>query len=263
MPPKSKRRLQLDKARENRYKKSRIETDREPLLNESFTTTVMSPVTDDCTEEIISETTALEDTQTTEKILSPDGDHSEGIPTFSDYDSHDEEYEPCIEALSESELIHCHVKEWIDSLSRDDLMSLSLLLHHLIVNVLGFQLTFAAKVIGDLINKSDRTVREWRATFLCNDGCFPDSLQGKYQRNGVVWQNEELNKDLRQYVRENANVKGEPNMTTASLCQWVNNELLSNHVLEPGFPRKISIDTARRWLHHLEFRVLDRKKEFT
>ena len=63
MPPKSKRRLQLDKARENRYKKSRIETDREPLLNESFTTTVMSPVTDDCTEEIISEITALEDTQ--------------------------------------------------------------------------------------------------------------------------------------------------------------------------------------------------------
>ena len=75
-----------------------------------------------------------------------------------------------------------------------------------------------------------------------------------------MWQNEELNKELRQYVRENTNVKGKPNMTTASLCQWVNNELLSNHVLEPGFPRKISIDTARRWLHHLEFRVLDRKK---
>ena len=66
-------------------------------------------------------------------------------------------------------------------------------------------------------------------------------------------QNEELNKDVTQYVRENANVKGKPNITTASFCQWVNNELLSNHVLEPGFPRKICIDTARRWLHHLEF----------
>jgi len=115
-------------------------------------------------------------------------------------------------------------------------------------------------VIGDLINKSDRTVREWRATFLYNDGCFPDSLQGKYQRKGVVWQNEELNMDVRQYIRENANVKGQPNMSTASFCQWVNNELFPNHVLEPGYPHKINIDTARRLLHHLEFRVLDRKK---
>ena len=78
-------------------------------------------------------------------------------------------------------------------------------------------------------------------TGLCVNGGqpFPDSLQGKYLHKGVVWQNEELNKDLRQYVRENANVKGKPNMTTASLCQWVNNEPLSNHVLEPGFPHKI------------------------
>ena len=138
-------------------------------------------------------------------------------------------------------------------------MSLSLLLHHLIVKILGLQLTFAAKVIGDLIGKSDRTVREWRGTFLCNDGSFPGSLQGRYQLTGVLGQNEELNKHVRKYVRENANIKGKPNMTTASFCQWVNNELLPNSVLEPGFPRKISVDTARRWLHHLDFKVLDRK----
>ena len=36
----------------------------------------------------------------------------------------------------------------------------------------------------------------------------------------------------------------------------MNNELISNHVLEPGFPRKISIDMV----HHLEFWVLDRKR---
>ena len=65
---------------------------------------------------------------------------------------------------------------------------------------------------------------------------------------------------MRKYVRENANIKGKPNMITTSFCQWVNNELLPNHVLEPGFPCRISVDTARRWLHHLEFHVLDRKK---
>jgi len=66
-------------------------------------------------------------------------------------------------------------------------------------------------------------------------------LQRKYQCKGVVWQNEGLNKNVRQYVRENANAKGKPNMSTASFCQWVNNELLLNHVLEPGYPHKISI----------------------
>ena len=96
--------------------------------------------------------------------------------------------------------------------------------------------------------------------FLCNDGSFPDSLQGKYQRTGVLGQHEELNKHVRKYVRENANVKGKPNMTIASFCQSVNNELLPNSVLEPGFPHKISVDTARRWLYHLDFKVLDRKK---
>ena len=82
----------------------------------------MSPITDDCTEEVILDIWKPQHlkNQTTEEILPTDGDHSEEIPTFSDYDSHDEEYEPSIKALSESELIHYHAKEWTDSLSRDD-----------------------------------------------------------------------------------------------------------------------------------------------
>ena len=36
-------------------------------------------------------------------------------------------------------------------------MSLTLLLHH---NILGFQLTYEAKLIGELIEKSDRSVQE-------------------------------------------------------------------------------------------------------
>ena len=39
--------------------------------------------------------------------------------------------------------------------------------------------------------------------------------------------------------------------------------LLLNHVLEPGYPRKISQETVRKWLHELGFCVLDSKKEFT
>lgn len=47
---------------------------------------------------------------------------------------------------------------------------------------------------------------------------------------------------------------------TTMFCCWVNEELLPNSSLEPGFPRKVSIETARKWLHHLGFEVLTPSK---
>ena len=35
-----------------------------------------------------------------------------------------------------------------------------------------------------------------------------------------------------------------------------NEELLPNEILEPGFPRYISVETARKWLHEMGFEVL-------
>ena len=61
-----------------------------------------------------------------------------------------------------------------------------------------------------MVGKSDQTVREWKATFLTNGNSFPDTLQGKYQRKGVLWNDEKLNNCVRKYVRENANIKGKP-----------------------------------------------------
>ena len=63
-----------------------------------------------------------------------------------------------------------------------------------------------------MVGKSDRSVRKWRTDMLANDGVLPDSKQGKYQRNGVLWQDEELNEKARQYVRVNSSVKGQPNI---------------------------------------------------
>jgi len=36
--------------------------------------------------------------------------------------------------------------------------------------------------------------------------------------------------------------------------------MLTSETLEPGFPRKISVETARHWLHELGFEVLTVKK---
>ena len=93
-----------------------------------------------------------------------------------------------------------------------------------------------------------------------HDGEIVDSNQGKYQRSGVLWSNECFNKKATKFIRENANLKGVPNLTVAGFCEWVNDNLLPNETLEPGFPRHILVETARKWMHQLGFEVLSKKK---
>ena len=61
-------------------------------------------------------------------------------------------------------------------------------------------------------------------------------------------------------MRENAVVKGRPNLTSISFTRWVNEHLLPSSVLAPGFPRHICVETGRKWLHELGFEVQDKKK---
>lgn len=136
------------------------------------------------------------------------------------------------------------------------------MLHKLLVHQLHIGSTYSSKLISELIGYSDRTVREWKSVFISNKGLFPASEQGHYQRSGVLWHNEELNLCVRKFVLENGCVKGKKNLTCASFCCWVNEALLVNKVLYPGYPRKISVSTAQRCrLHHLGFEVV--KKEHT
>ena len=88
-----------------------------------------------------------------------------------------------------------------------------------------------------------------------------ESKQGYYQRTGILWSSEDLNRKVSKYnVRENSCVMGQPNLTVSSFCVWVNEDLLPNSFLEHGFPRNISVETARKWLHHLGFEVLSAGK---
>ena len=70
--------------------------------------------------------------------------------------------------------------EWVETLRRDDLLSLSILLWHLLTGILSFKITETAELISGVIGKNDCTVREWRVIFNNNQGSFPDTLQGKY-----------------------------------------------------------------------------------
>ena len=151
-------------------------------------------------------------------------------------------------------------EDWLEMLDKDEIKSACLFLCYQLVHMCSFTETKAAEYAATMVKKSDRTVRRWRSGLIDNDRVRPESQQGHYQRSGVLWQNEELNKKAVEYVQENAAVKGRPNLTTVDFCKWVNECFLPNCTLEPGFPRKISLETARLWLHHLGFEVLTVRK---
>ncbi len=139
-------------------------------------------------------------------------------------------------------------------------MSLSLTLQQFLVHVHGVKKVDAAQTIAEVTGKGKHTVRRWRKLFYDKAGTFPDSEQGYYQRRGVLWSDEELCEAARRYVRESAVAKGRPNMTAVSFTRWVNDCLLPNSILEPGFPRHIGVETGRIFLHELGFEVLNKKK---
>ena len=226
MPPKSKRKIQLEQARTTKLSKTAepVGSDLQASPQPSTSYAIFNQPTD------------------TELV-------HENDPETPNTDEYNEQYS-----------MANYASEWVESLSRDDLFSLSILLWHLLVGILSFKIIDAAELIGRVLGRSDRTIREWRVTFNSNRGNFPDTLQGKYQRDGVLWQNEYLNKKATKYVRENTVVKGKPNLTAGSFCKWVNECLLEMTTLEPGYPRHISIETARRWLIELGFVVKEHKK---
>ena len=74
-----------------------------------------------------------------------------------------------------------------------------------------------------------------------------------------MWSNESFNKKAAGYIDTNASVKGKPNLTAHSFRQWVNDVSLPNETFEPGFPRKIGVETARKWMHEMGYEVLTSK----
>ncbi len=117
------------------------------------------------------------------------------------------------------------VEEWLQAMGKDDVKSIAIFLCYQLVDMFSFTETKAAEYAAQMINRSDRTVRRWRTSLIENNGEFPEAQHGKYQRY-CVWDDEDLNKKVTEYVRSNAAVKGRPNLTSIDFCCWVNNSLL-------------------------------------
>ena len=150
--------------------------------------------------------------------------------------------------------------EWLDNLPRDDVQHMALLLYTNLSKEFGLQKTNSASVVASFLHKSERTIRRWIDNFVSNDGEFSDTQQGHYVRDKTLMSNEEQCERATVHVRENAAPRGRPNLTASAFCQWVNNELLPNSILDPGYPHRVSVETARKWLHEMGFEILQRSK---
>ena len=141
--------------------------------------------------------------------------------------------------LSRQNVLSQFCEDWLHSLGRDDLRSLSIFLCHQLVSKLSFTESKAAEYAAAMVGKTDRTIRQWKLDLIANDGVLPESKQGSYQRSGVLWQSEELNLRAREYVRLNTAVKGTPNLTAAAFCRWVNESLLPNSTLDQASQERL------------------------
>ena len=246
MPPKSKKRRQsIEAAAKGReiLKQARLGKD------ESISETLpLTPVTQ---ASVTGSATALENP--TEEHTISDAQDEEPGPSHSEPGATEDDVAP-LEVLEE------FVSTWIESLDHEDKKSLAMTLCFVLVKELSFTETRAAEFAARVIDKNDKTVRRWRTDLVSNGGSFTESSQGRYQRTGVLWANEELTQKASEYVRANAAVKGRPNLTSIEFSKWVNKSLLPNSTLEPGFPRRISVETARKWLHEMGFEVLTARK---
>ena len=134
------------------------------------------------------------------------------------------------------------IQSWLDHLPCDDLQDTALLLYTRLPAIFELMKTDAATVVGEILDKFERTIRHWVDDFVQNDGEFSDTQQGHYIRNNTLMSNEDICERARVYVQEKPASRGRPNLTANLFCQWVNNELLPNSVLEPGYPHRVSVE---------------------
>ena len=235
MPPKSKRVKSLQKAAERAREAKKVK------LNEPVEPSPSTPS--------LSQASSVAQPSTDLDCLLMDED-SNLDPTF----------DPEKEITANPDLkLEQYVEDWVLSLDYEDRVSLGLFLSFHFQHLLNFTQYHAADYAAIMMGKSERTIRQWLLDFK-EAGEIPGNKQGHYLRTGLLWSSEDLNKKAIEFVRENSNKKGEANLTSVTFCQWVNDCLLPNSNLEPGFPRKVCLEVARQWLHKLGFEVLSPSK---
>ena len=51
-----------------------------------------------------------------------------------------------------------------------------------------------------MVSRYDKSVRPWISQFYANGGELPENKQGKYQRTGILWSSEDLDRKAVKYM---------------------------------------------------------------
>ena len=78
----------------------------------------------------------------------------------------------------------------------------------------GLTAVSSAKEAGLFLQVNEKTVRTWRKDFYANHGSFSESRKGKHSRPFVL-DDEDCRRQACEWIRQNASLKGKPNMTAA------------------------------------------------
>lgn len=182
-------------------------------------------------------------------------------PSSSSDLNSDSDFHPDLELKKDPEaMIEEFAEDWVASLPREDQYAFSIVLFHILQQDFQLLIYPASKIIAKYIGKNYKTIQKWRTDFIDEDGEIPEFARGRYNRMNAISKDEKLSRQARSFVRENAFRKGAPNMTCRSFCSWVNDDLLPNSTLQPGAPRKISVEVARKWLLDMGFKSESQKE---
>ena len=74
------------------------------------------------------------------------------------------------------------LQDWLNSLPREDLQQMALLLYTRLPAILGHKKTDTVAVVSEVLQKNECTVRQWVDDFSLNIGEFSELQQGHYAR---------------------------------------------------------------------------------
>ena len=104
------------------------------------------------------------------------------------------------------------------------------------------------KEVADLTCLSISTIYEWLRTFDL-EGEVRASIRGRHPKTISPIVDPDFRQRFCDYIKENSINRGEPNMTTNALAEWV------NEVLGLSDEDKYGAETVRCWLHRCGFKV--------
>ena len=149
--------------------------------------------------------------------------------------------------------------DWLQQQPKEYIRMMAVMAMDVFMARFGLTAVSSAKEAGLFLQVNEKTVRTWRKDFYANHGSFSESRKGKHSRPFVL-DDEDCRRQACEWIRQNASLKGKPNMTAAMFTSWVNRELLPNSDLPPGCPQVISERTAAKWLNQLGFHPYSLKK---